>query len=342
VIVNGKTVEPSPTAKLLGVVFDQELRWKEHVQQAIKRATKVSIALGGLRHLRPEQMRQLYQACVTPVMDYASTVWHDPLRDKTHLRHLTTVQRTTLIRILSAFRTVATTTLEIEAHVLPTHLRLRHRAQNTIANLHTLPRNHPIWDALRRAQNRRNNVGSYARFPLAEALKTMDLARLDELETIDPRPLPPWRAESFTDIEIGSDRETARVRAMTARSTSPIVVYSDASGREGHLGAAVVALDNNLEVIESQQVQVGPMDRWSVHVAELIGIFYAVSTVFKISHQHPRAEQNQTNTATILCDSRSALQAIQNPGNKSGQHIIHAILQAATEVQAKGITLRLQ
>jgi ribonuclease HI len=120
-----------------------------------------------------------------------------------------------------------------------------------------------------------------------------------------------------------------------------IVVYSDASGSEGHLGAAVAALDNSPEAIESQQVQVGPMDRWSVHVAELIGIFYAVSTVFKISHQRPRAEQNQTRTATILCDSRSALQAIQKPGNKSGQHIIHAILQAATDVQAKGIALRL-
>ncbi|KAI2734534.1 hypothetical protein DTO013E5_9920 [Penicillium roqueforti] len=342
VVMNGKTVEASPTAKLLGVVFDQELRWKEHVQQAIKRAIKVSIALGGLRHLRPEQMRQLYQACVTPVVDYASTIWYDPLRDKTHLRHLNTVQRTTLIRILSAFRTVATTTLEVEAHVLPTHLRLRHRAQNTIASLHTLPRDHPIWDTLRRAQKRRNNIGSYARFPLAEALKTMDLVRLDELETIDPRPLPPWRAEPFTEIEIGSDRESATERAGTVRSMSTIVVYSDASGREDHLGAAAVALGNNLEVIESQQVQVGPMDRWSVHVAELIGIFYAVSIVFKISNQRPRTEHKGKTTATILCDSRSALQAIQNPGNKSGQCIIHAILQAATEVQAKGIALRLQ
>jgi DNA repair protein RadC len=95
-----------------------------------------------------------------------------------------------------------------------------------------------------------------------------------------------------------------------APSTSAIVVYSDASGREGHLGAIVVALDNNLEVIESQQVQVGSMGRWSVHVAELIGIFYAVSTVFKISHQRPIAELSRTATATILCNSRLALQAI--------------------------------
>jgi ribonuclease HI len=342
VVINGKTIEPSPTAKLLGVIFDHELRWKEHVQQAIKRATKVTIALAGLRHLRPEQMRQIYQACVTPVVDYASTVWHGPLRDKTHLRHLNTVQRAPLIRIMSAFRTVASATLEVEAYVLPTHLRLRRRAQYTIARLHTLPRNHPIWSALLRAQRRRNNIGNYDRFPLAEALKTMDLQKLDELETIDPSPLPPWRAEPFAEIDVGSDRETAVERAETTRSTSDIVVYSDASGREGHLGAAVVALDSNLETVESQVIQVGPMDRWSVHAAELIGIFYAISMVFKVAHQLSRSLERRRKTATILCDSRSALQATQNPRNKSGQRIIHAILQAATEVQTEGIALRLQ
>ncbi|CAG8429308.1 unnamed protein product [Penicillium salamii] len=123
IIFDGTDVKPSPTAKLLGVVFDQRLRWKEHVQQAIKRATKTAIALSGLRHLRPEQMRQLYQACVAPIVDYASTVWHDPLRDKVHIRHLNTVQRNVLIRILSAFRTVATATLET-AHstTRPSHL----------------------------------------------------------------------------------------------------------------------------------------------------------------------------------------------------------------------------
>ena len=103
IIMQGTTIQPSPTVKLLGVIFDQELRWKQHVQQAVKRATKVNIAVGGLRHLRPAQMRQLYQACVTPVVDYASTVWHNPLKDKTHLRVLGTVQRAALIRILSAF-----------------------------------------------------------------------------------------------------------------------------------------------------------------------------------------------------------------------------------------------
>lgn len=212
---NGTDIKPSPTAKLLGVVFDHGLRWWEHVQQAIKCATKTAITLNGLRHLRPEQMRQLYQACVSPTVDYASTVWHDPLRNKTHLRHLNSVQRTVLVRVLSAFRTVATETLEVEARILLTHLRLRHRAQRTIARLHTLPR----------AQNRRNNVVSYARFPLAEAMRTMDVDRLNELETIDPHPLPPWRTNPFAEIELEPDREKARQRAESSRDTSYVVVY---------------------------------------------------------------------------------------------------------------------
>lgn len=83
------------------------------------------------------------------------------------------------------------------------------------------------------------------------------------------------------------------------------------------------------------------MDRWSVHVAELIGIFYAISIVFKIAHQQVRSMDGQQ-TATILCDSRSALQAVQSAKNKSGQRIVHAILQAAAEVLAVGIVLRLQ
>lgn len=112
----------------------------------------------------------------------------------------------------------------------------------------------------------------------------MDLDRLNKLETIDPQPLPPWRGDAFTEIEIELDREIARERAEIAISISDIIVYSDASGRKDHLGAAVVVLDENQEVIGSEQVQVGPMNRWSVYMAELIGIFYAISMVFKLAY----------------------------------------------------------
>lgn len=47
---------------------------------------------------------------------------------------------------------------------------------------------------------------------------------------------------------------------------------------------AIVKLDKNQEVTESRQFQIGPIDQWSVHVAELIGILYAINLVYKIAY----------------------------------------------------------
>lgn len=68
------------------------------------------------------------------------------------------------------------------------------------------------------------------------------------------------------------------------------------------------------------------MDRWSVHAAELLGVLYAIDLINKIALQRRRSTGTRAKSATILSDSMSALQAIQNPGDKSGQQIIHAIL----------------
>ena len=92
------------------------------------------------------------------MLDYASTVWHNPLKDKTHLKLLRTVQRAALIRTLSAFKTVATPALEVESHVLPTHLRLKQRAQITIARLSTLLQDHPIHEVMARARKRSTHM----------------------------------------------------------------------------------------------------------------------------------------------------------------------------------------
>lgn len=154
--------------------------------------------MSGLRHLRPAQMRQIYRACVLPKLDYASAVWHNPLRDRGHLRVLRTFQRAALLRTISAFRSVATQTLEVECHILPTHLRLKQQGQDVIARLCTLPPTHPLTEVMDRAKRRVNRQGTQHRLPLAETLKTMDVRELGLLETIDPTPLEPWKQPAST------------------------------------------------------------------------------------------------------------------------------------------------
>ncbi|KAI3051528.1 hypothetical protein CBS147353_11591 [Aspergillus niger] len=321
--MNGQVIKPADTTKLLEVIFDKELRWKEHIQRAVQRASKINIALSGLRHLRPEQIHQLYQACVIPVLDYAST-------------------RAALIRILSAFRTVSTTALEIEAHMLPTHLRLKQRAQIVIARISTLPEDHPVHDVISRARVRSTQVSNRAHFPLAETLRTMNLTRLQALERIDPKPQAPWRAQSFTDIEIELDREKAQTNALVRAATPNITVFSDTSGKENQLGAAAVALDHNQQIVGSQQVSIGSMEFWSVYTAELMAIYYAIRLGFQLAQKNQRSRATDAEPATILSDSMSALQVIKNSWNKSGQRIIQAIHQSAGELRARGIPLQLQ
>jgi ribonuclease HI len=333
ITMNGKTIKASATAKLLGVVFDQEMRWKHHVQKVVKKATKVALNMGGLRNLRPTQMTQLYQACVAPQLDYASTVWHNPNKDKMHLRALAAVQRTALLKVLSAFRTVATQTLEAEAHVLPSHLRLKLRAQDTISRLYTLPRSHPIRAVLERMDRRTIRKGSGAKLPLAETAKTLDLDILQNLELIDPKPLKPWRQPAFKSINIENDKEKANGKLISLLHTPETIVYPDASEKKGQLGAAVVILNQHNKIEKSWQASIGTKAHWSVHIAELIAIYYAMEMIESAHNEI----NNRQRTYTIATDSRSALQVIESPSNKPGQQIVQSIINNAENLRTQGI-----
>jgi hypothetical protein len=81
-----------------------------------------------------------------------------------------------------------------------------------------------------------------------------------------------------------------------------------------------------------------------VHAAELIGILYAVNIMNEIALTASAITVTGTRvkSAIILSDSMSALRAIQYPGNKSGQQVIHAILRTATSTKTHGIAVGLQ
>ena len=147
----------------------------------------------------------------------------------------------------------------------------------------------------------------------------MDLERLDALETIDPTPLAPWSPPAFEEIRIDSDRDRASDNAAALVAVPNAVVYSDASASQDHLGAAAVILDHNEKVADFRQVSIGSKTHWSIHAAELIGIYYAIEliTMRKPSNQHSTLPHHPK--VTIVCDSQSALKTLANPSNKAGQ-----------------------
>ena len=143
------------------------------------------------------------------------------------------------------------------------------------------------------------------------------------------------------EIEIEPDREKAQAESLIRQAAPGITVYSDTSGQQDNLGAAAVALDKDNNIIQSQQICVRSMEYWSVYAAELMAIYYAVSLVLQSAMTNNNSI-TQHEPTTILSDSMSALQAIANLRNKSGQHIIQAITHSARELDVLGIPLHLQ
>ena len=80
--VKGEAIVPSNTAKILGVVMDTQLRYKQHIAKATTKGLLAALALKRLRLVSPSTARQLFGATVAPVVDYASNVWMHTCRCK--------------------------------------------------------------------------------------------------------------------------------------------------------------------------------------------------------------------------------------------------------------------
>jgi hypothetical protein len=78
------------------------------------------------------------------------------------------------------FRTVAAQTFEVKRCVTSTRLRLKQRAQNVIATLSTLPRDHPLQRGSREDQKKSQAKEKPSKVSSrAKAVRTMDVEQLE-------------------------------------------------------------------------------------------------------------------------------------------------------------------
>mgnify|MGYP007046767197 CR=1 FL=1 len=79
----------------------------------------------------------------------------------------------------------------------------------------------------------------------------MSLGGLNTLKIIDPTPSDPRRLIRLKSMRI---EKWVMRRPSPFRSTSNLVVHSDASGRCERLDSAVVTLDRNQEAMDIQEI----------------------------------------------------------------------------------------
>ena len=82
-LINGKDLSVIENVKILGVTICNDLKWNDHVEQAIKKANKRLYFLVQLRRagVGAESLIKFYCTVIRPVLEYGAQVFHHNLQD---------------------------------------------------------------------------------------------------------------------------------------------------------------------------------------------------------------------------------------------------------------------
>ena len=281
--LGGCTVSPQMLHRFLGVMVNQELRWRQHVDHALAKSTKWTLAFIRLARpgsgIRMKLMRQMFCAVVLPKMMYAADVWYTPTcrrvgAKKTSgsvgiTKRLTSVQRIASTAITSALCTAPTDLLDLHAGIWPVHLllhRVCHRATMRIASL---PSSHPLHSLYRK---RAKQYIKTHRAPMHKLAALYDIVP-DSLEAIIPVRHPPAYEIKATVRVAGA--EDGQGRGEPVWEEGVIWLYSDGSGLEGEVGAVAVMYKEGQEA-KVLHYHLGKLTDHTVFEAEAVGVLLAL------------------------------------------------------------------
>jgi ribonuclease HI len=313
---SGDIISPKPIVKWLGVYYDPHLTFKHHVtiraaqaRQSFQRMCRLVNIERGISTLAT---RQLYLSCIQTIGDYGSVLWWKGYRSL--IKPLELLQNMALRKILGVFRTAPIKAMEVEAGLLPPHIRLSNQLRRYRLRMLMLPRNHPINQSMYRYQEYviENGVPSGNKTQLSRIYDTIDPNT--NAETIPFFIHPPWQQNRINTSTTNHDSNT-QSRTPISFTSSDIDIYTDSSfhSKSTGIGIGLAAYDNsisNLRPIITQQFNIGPNQL--VFDGELRGIQLGIKL----------ASQFQSDKSiTILSDNISAVKRITKLDNNPGAQI---------------------
>jgi ribonuclease HI len=279
-------IQPSRSIKVLGVILDQGLRFKEHLAGKAEKALKAALALKRLQGLNPSTMRQLYTATVAPVMDYASPVWYLAVSNKT-LSVLHRAQRVAAQAIVGGFRTLGLDVAVLEAGISSLQQRLHEQTLRFWISIQKLEDSH-IHAKLAKTKPIRRFIS-----PLRKAAALFKELNANRAEKIPNIGCEPWSPKAHVHI---LDKEAAKL--ATTEQPATIDFYTDGSVRNGRAGIGIWT--SAWEVSRT----IRRAEETNVHLTELEAIWMAIKG---LSH-----ENNRLVKIRVFTDSQSALRSIQS------------------------------
>jgi hypothetical protein len=318
ITVKGQAVHPMDEMKVLGVLMDKQLRYKRHIANTAARGMRAAMALRRLK-TAPCAARKLFDATVTPVLDYASNVWRYACGTGPQAT-LERAQRIGAQAITGAFRTVATVVAEAEAGVRTIRERWRDKATRMWTNLQSRPGNEVLLRAGRMTTQRFIS-------PMQRMAAEQGEAPEDRMETIRPYALPPW-GERLKVV----GKEAREMEKGREGKEGEVWIATSSSARRGRVGIGkAIAWGEEGQTMTVQECLVGSEDEQNPYTAELVAIAQALRVV---------RVGSRTGKVVIVTRNRAVLLALRHPQQQSGQYSIIQAYQEIDRLKKEGKTVQ--
>ncbi len=316
--IKGRSVQPKNQTKILGVIMDAKIKFKEHAARASSKGLEAALELKRLRGLTPATARQLFTSTVVPVVDYASNVWMHAFKDKL-IGPINRVQRVGAQAIVGTFMTVATSVAEAEACIAPVQDRFWRRIIKLWTDVHTLPDTNP----LRRKTSRMRRFRRQHRSPLYEVAEVLKDLPMEELETINPFTIAPWEKRVHTIVdEAAADKVDAAVRVAVSCSVR--------NGLVGIGGATQLATSaRSKPKRRTFYATIGTRSQQNPYSGELAAMAQALSSL----------PQLRFGRIALLTSNKAAVLSLRRPRQQSGQEYIGRIYDSIRHLRREGNTV---
>ncbi|KAJ5159355.1 reverse transcriptase [Penicillium coprophilum] len=337
-VLPSTTVQATKTAeRYLGVWLDPGLNFRYHRDQILAKAGTSLQALRGLTGstwgASLPAMRAIYQAVMIPQMLFGAAAWHSPLTTTAremnpYIRQFATIQSKAACLISGAFKTTAREALDVELHLLPIKQQLDRLVQLTAIRIRTGPRYTIPKTMLCERNHSQKQKGGWtpmeAQSWKKEGCLTTPLGTLaSDWENRKAYIQTPWTRPPRVFIE---EREQARKTHERITNQQSIQLYTDGSGYQGGIGAAVYPVYPTTQD-ESKLCNMGTDDNATVYAAELRAIEIALETIKERFSDGQWQERLMEKGAVIFTDNQAVLKAIRNPRMPSGQVYLEGCLR---------------
>ncbi len=130
--LNGVKLKLSDQVKFLGVILDNRLTWKAHLDTKCSKATvafaQARRAIGTKWGLSPKSVRWLFTAVIRPMITYGAVVWWPRVKLDTTRKQLGRVQRLACLCTTGALNSTPTAALEVLLGLPPLDIHIQKEA----------------------------------------------------------------------------------------------------------------------------------------------------------------------------------------------------------------------